>query len=580
MRPRSIDGCTATSYVVGRARVTASLGNRPDLPTTGVVGHDSENRSEQLPVGARSLLETLASVLSVVEDYLFAWVLLPNGMVVTNFESRPIGAFLGLEAADTPPLDVLRERTAFEDQALFDELERSLTTGEAEIETSLHVEVGDGSRHIVIVRAACSVLDDGTVCVEGILKDVGSPEAREDEMTDTLAMVSSQQAELEMILIEVEQLKNAAEQRSRIDALTGAYNRRHFIEGLGVECARSGREGKSVGLMILDIDKFKNVNDTYGHPAGDAVLIEAADRLQGAIRKSDLLARFGGEEFVVLMPAVADDATLLRLADRVRRALGNGPIILADGTPLLVTASAGASRWSRGVAEEALLDAADRALYAAKRGGRDQTRLFSSLTEEDLAAEEPEVIKLARGLALAVSVREASPERHCEEVAELAATIASRLSLGDAMVMRCRLGGWLHDVGTLAIPDRVLGGGTSLSDDDRAVLRAHVEHGADIVGRMTALREAVGSVRHHHERWDGTGYPDGLAGEAIPIDARIVAAADAYSAIRAGRAYQPALGPDDAVAQLWLSAGKSLDRDVVEALAAVIAAGEPLRTAA
>jgi putative nucleotidyltransferase with HDIG domain len=170
-----------------------------------------------------------------------------------------------------------------------------------------------------------------------------------------------------------------------------------------------------------------------------------------------------------------------------------------------------------------------------------------------------------------VTVREASPEQHCEEVAELAGRIAVELGLSDAVAVRCRLGGWLHDIGKLAIPDRVLRE-SQTSEEARTTLRQHVELGADIVSRLWALGGAHAAVRHHHERYDGTGYPDALAGDEIPIDARIVAAADAWSAITTGRAYQKALDPPRALDQLRASAGRSLDPAVVAALAAVVTA--------
>jgi putative nucleotidyltransferase with HDIG domain len=193
------------------------------------------------------------------------------------------------------------------------------------------------------------------------------------------------------------------------------------------------------------------------------------------------------------------------------------------------------------------------------------------MTSDDLHAEEPEAIKLAYGLALAANVREASPDHHCEEVADIAARIATHLDLSESVVMRCRLGGWIHDVGKLAIPDSIIGKQTPLDEDERQILQSHVTLGAEIVSRIPALRDAASAVLHHHERWDGTGYPDQRKGEEIPIEARIVACADAYSAITTGRPYQPPLPPSDALAQLRRSAGRSLDPDVVEALAIVLA---------
>jgi putative nucleotidyltransferase with HDIG domain len=266
-----------------------------------------------------------------------------------------------------------------------------------------------------------------------------------------------------------------------------------------------------------------------------------------------------------------DDAPLLRISESIRSTVARTPIDVGDGTILSVTISIGAARAVGELAlPEAVTHAADRALYSAKRRGRNQTRLFASLTRDDLIAEEPEAIRIAQGLALAASVREAIPPLHCDQVAELAGAVATELGLSSDVSLLCRLGGWLHDVGKVAIPDTIVHKAGSLDEPERRVLHRHAEIGEQIIARIPVLREAAKAVRHHHERYDGSGYPDGLAGDAIPIEARIVAVADAYSAITSGRPYQPALEQDAALERLRESAGHSLDPGVVAALGAVV----------
>jgi PAS domain S-box-containing protein/putative nucleotidyltransferase with HDIG domain len=188
--------------------------------------------------------------------------------------------------------------------------------------------------------------------------------------------------------------------------------------------------------------------------------------------------------------------------------------------------------------------------------------------ERDAMPVAPEAIRLAEGLAIAASLREGVPPSHCAEVADLAARTAARMGLDGGVIVRARLGGWLHDVGKLAVPDVVLEDAQvgRLTNRDRLTLRRHAEFGAAIVAGVPSLADAADAVRHHHERVDGTGYPAGLEGAAIPIEARIVAAADAYSAITQGRPYQQALDHERAVAQLRATAAASLDPAVVEAL--------------
>jgi diguanylate cyclase (GGDEF)-like protein/putative nucleotidyltransferase with HDIG domain len=517
----------------------------------------------------RSLLGTLAGVLSAVPDYLFAWLVERDEEAVPLFESRRLAQALGRHVP-LGPLDLLRAAVDPCQAERLETLIHAMTDGTDEIAGDLIVRRDDGARHQITLLATCTPEPDGGVRVEGVIRDLGPPDERSAMLERQLADANALEDQLRSVHAVLDDRNRQLAEISTTDYLTGAHNRRYFMETLQAEIERRDRVDPP-GVLLLDIDHFKSVNDTYGHIAGDVVLIAVAKRLRTVVREHDTVARFGGEEFAVLLPEIPDDGTLEARADAIRRAVSVSPIALPDGAELVVTASAGAATWATGETDEALLDAADRALYAAKRGGRDQTRLASLLTTEELAAGEPEAVQLARGLALAVTVREASPEQHCEEVAALAAATAEHLGLSDVVVNCCRLGGWLHDIGKLAIPDRVLHEAVP-SEDGRALLRRHVTLGADIVSRVSVLAPAVRAVRHHHERYDGGGYPDALRGDAIPIEARIVAAADAWSAITAGRSYQEALDPVRALEQLRSSAGASLDPAVVEALAAVVTA--------
>ena len=379
---------------------------------------------------------------------------------------------------------------------------------------------------------------DGRLLVHGILSDITDVRAAADE----------------------------AERRSRTDPLTALANRRHVFDVYEVELARAEREGTAIGIVMADVDRFKSFNDRYGHLAGDRILIELGRRLESTARAYDLVARWGGEEFCVLAPGIETEEALRRLAERVRRAVCATPI---DGHE--VTVSVGAVRTTDVLRDiDAVADAADRALYSAKRRGRDQVRLYADLTVEDFVAEEPEAIRLAQALATAASVREGMPALHCQQVADLSAAIAAELGLSDATVMRCRIGGWLHDVGKSVIPDQILGKRGGLTEEEWQVMRNHTVIGDEIVRRIAGLGEAAPAIRSHHERFDGSGYPDGLAGAAIPIEARVVAAADAYSAITSDRVYSRGRARAEAILELHAVAGRHLDPAVVEALVAVL----------
>ena len=372
--------------------------------------------------------------------------------------------------------------------------------------------------------------------------------------------------------------RDEIERRSRTDALTDLYNRRHVVDSLMGELERSRRDGRVPGVLMLDLDHFKSVNDHYRHEGGDAVLRAVARRLRSAVRSYDVVGRWGGEEFIVVVPGVTSGKALRRIAESIRAAVGKSPIPLPDGRLIHVTTSiggalAGESLWS----VEALVDAADRALYAAKRAGRDQVKLVDELTAEEIAAEEPEALRLAQALAFSASAREGTPEEHVREVADLAGAIAVELALTEDGVLRCRLAGWLHDIGKIAMPDAMLTKPGPLDDAEWEVMRTHSEVGERIILRISGLAGAAPIVRHHHERMDGAGYPDGLVGDAIPLEARIVAVADAYSALTTRRVYRAALSSEEALAELDATAGAHHDPACVSALRRVLAsAGAPL----
>ena len=253
--------------------------------------------------------------------------------------------------------------------------------------------------------------------------------------------------------------------------------------------ARAASRSRRASLLV-DVDHFKTVNDTYGHQIGDAVLSEIAARLLGAVRAYDCVARWGGEEFIVLAPALDHERALWRVCQALRESVGAMPVTVGQRR-LDVTVSVGGVLADPTGSHELIVDQADRALYSAKRQGRDRSRLFSELTANDLAAEEPEAIRLAQALSLSAGVREGVPEEHAEEVSDLAGAIARTLGLPDDMVLRCRLGGWLHDIGKVAIPDRILVKPGDLDEHEWRIMRTHAEIGEQLVRRIDAVGMAA-----------------------------------------------------------------------------------------
>jgi diguanylate cyclase (GGDEF)-like protein/putative nucleotidyltransferase with HDIG domain len=428
----------------------------------------------------------------------------------------------------------------------------------------------DGRERIVADRLRARRDPDGTLYYDGVMRDITERRQLEDELLRTLEEMQGAHRELERARAE-------AEQRARTDELTGAFNRRHFTE-IVANALRDDPHG--TGLLLLDADHFKHVNDLYGHLVGDAVLVELAARLQGFLEPAEDLARWGGEEFALLLRGVRSDAEIAERAERLRSRMAGTPVVAA-GISLGLTISIGAIRAAGELTDvDALVDAADRGLYAAKRGGRNRISLASHGGGSH-AAQEPEAVSMARALAAAAGAREGVPKDHAGDVAALATSAAEGLGLPVDVVLRCRLGGWLHDVGKVAIPQQILEKPGPLDAAEWEVMRTHPAIGEEIVRGVVALREAAAAVRHHHERYAGGGYPDGLAGTAIPIEARIVAAADAFSAMTVDRVYSEARSPADAAIELRRSAGTHLDPAVVEALLAVLglSAAEDARAA-
>ena len=259
----------------------------------------------------------------------------------------------------------------------------------------------------------------------------------------------------------------------------------------------------------------------------------------------------------MLVQGLDAEGGLRTVAETLRAAISARPMRLDDGSELTVTATIGGTVQVRGTAARApdVVGRADRALYAGKRRGRDRVLLSSDLRAGDATSADSDLLHTAQALALAVSIREGVPALHCQQVADLAARTAEHLGLPAAAVLRARLGGWLHDVGKIAIPDGILGKPDALDEAEWEVMRAHPVVGAEVVRRVPGLDLAAAAVEQHHERWDGTGYPGGRSGDEIALEARIVACADAYSAITSDRVYRPERTRGEGIDELRRSAG-------------------------
>jgi diguanylate cyclase (GGDEF)-like protein len=352
------------------------------------------------------------------------------------------------------------------------------------------------------------------------------------------------------------------------DPLTGLGNRRRFDERLDEEVPPS-KPASPVSVCLLDVDGLKRINDRYGHPIGDLALAAVGARLAS----SGEAFRLGGDEFALLLPGVEpEQARLLVELVLVDLALETG---LDDHFEV----SGGIAAYPRdGESSQALVDRADEALYHSKRQGPGTVYVRSAdgLGLRALVADSPtdRAVRLqaATSLAQAVDSRLELGGRHSNSVGRLAGRIGARLGCGVEQCELLELAGRLHDLGKVAIPDEILEKPGPLAPDERRVLERHPTLGSNMLTSL-GLGAVSGWVLHHHERWDGTGYPDGFAGEAIPQPARILAVADAFDALISDHPYRKRMSKTQALAELGREAGTQFDPTVVEAL--VTELGDP-----
>jgi two-component system cell cycle response regulator len=358
------------------------------------------------------------------------------------------------------------------------------------------------------------------------------------------------------------------------DGLTGLYNRRFFEATLALEAEHAARSGRDLGLLVLDIDHFKRINDAHGHQAGDRVLRELAARLAAAIRGGDVLARYGGEEFVVLLRDTSVEA-VPETAERLRRAVGDVPVVLPDDLWVAVTVSVGGAAWPvHAHSADELVRVADQALYAAKRLGRNRVQIGRppGATAIVQARDEDAVLAYLERLADEIDARLAS-EEHSAAIARWAGTIADHLGLEPDARWRAELAGRLHDIGKIIVADEILLKPGPLTGGEWAVLRRHPVQGARLLGLAEGLHQVAAVVRQHHERFDGTGYPDGRTGEGIRVEARVVGVCDAWAAMRSNRPYDAARPVGAAREQLRVASGSQFDPTVVAAFLELEQAG-------
>jgi diguanylate cyclase (GGDEF)-like protein/putative nucleotidyltransferase with HDIG domain len=380
------------------------------------------------------------------------------------------------------------------------------------------------------------------------------------------------------------------------DGLTGLPNHRAVMDQLQKELERARRHGRPFSVLFFDADRFKKVNDTHGHAVGDAVLCEIGVRAGSVLRGGDTLGRFGGEEFVVLLPE-ADGSEARMVAERIRAAVAAGPVASAEVEGgIAATVSIGLATYpADGPSEEDLLSQADEAMYLAKRLGRNQVRTAEearhmsadvemmvllqhegqreAVEREGITPErlrETYTLRTICSLMTLLDRRDAGLSSHAYAVSDLATAIAGALGLDPKDVSRIGMAALIHDIGKVAVPDVLLQKSTALSSQERVLLQEHAELGAQILEASPFLCDLMPMVRYHHERWDGYGYPDQLRGEDIPLAARIITVAEAYDTMLRDHPYQAGRGVEEALREVQRCAGTQFDPAVVQAFSGLL----------
>lgn len=378
-----------------------------------------------------------------------------------------------------------------------------------------------------------------------------------DEVLRAVASVSA-------LALDAIEARAALLQGARVDQLTGLGNRAGFTERVALERERSMRYRHPLAVLLLDLDGFKRVNERLGHAGGDQFLVACGEAIRSEVRAIDYVARLSGDEFGVVLPQSPTQAAMA-LAERLRGLIRELPVAQAHS----VTVSIGIAGHSGEETSESLMHRADIAMYAAKGAGRNRYSVHPNDERDLVVMESPELdevdILTVRALIMAVDAKDAYTHHHSRAVGEVSRAIAEELGLPTRTVRYLHLAGVLHDVGKIGISTEILTKPTPLTEIEWLELKAHVHIGERIL-RGIGLSTAAGWIRHHHESVDGSGYPDGLTGEEIPLASRVLLVADAFDAMVSTRVYREGRPPEEAMQEIESLAGKQFDPECAAAL--------------
>jgi len=406
---------------------------------------------------------------------------------------------------------------------------------------------------------------------------VARDENKKYRLVDMHTLLTAQCELLSNLFINVREL-------SVKDPLTNIYNRRGFMALARPYLELAGKKSCDLSALMIDIDNFKMVNDIYGHFVGDCVIHAIVEECKKAIRQVDLLGRYGGEEFIILLPGTSlDNAN--KIADRIRSSIETLTVYV-EGFQVSVTVSIGVSHFSDTVGSlDELINQADQALYSAKWAGRNQVidwnPQLAQKVRMDLSISAEEAVRVqnrtttgkvdaarvydetVEGWARALEMRDKEAKGHAERVTSLTVKLARKLGFNEKELVDIRRGALLHDIGKIGIPDSILFKPGQLTDEEWKIMKKHPVYAFEMLSPITHLQSILDIPYCHHEHWDGYGYPRGSSGEEIPYSARIFTIIDVWDALSTDRCYRPAWNRDRIVSYLISESGKIFDPQIL-----------------
>ncbi len=368
----------------------------------------------------------------------------------------------------------------------------------------------------------------------------------------------------------IDYLKNLA----NIDGLTGLYNHRYFYERLNILTQECKKNGSFLSLLFIDIDYFKYFNDVNGHQKGDDALIVLADMFRSLVRENDVAARYGGEEFAVILPDTPEEQAL-EIAENLRRAVQEHVFSGQEYLPNRnLTISVGVSVFpTKAKTEDEIIRYADEALYRAKSFRKNRVESYSSILDDlknDVDGNDKEIVASIKTLIAVINAKDKYTFRHVERVVTFCSLMADVLKLGDASRKNFIYSAYMHDIGKINIPEEILMKTTPLTPGEWEILKKHPENAAEMVKNVMLLKDVVPIILQHHERYDGTGYPNRLKGEEITYLARVLNVVDSFDAMTSFRPYQKRKSYSEAFDELIRCSGTQFDPEIVKVFIATI----------